>query len=205
MVLISMCSLKMNKTFIKNEQKITMLSKIFSRKQREEILSYILDHPSGNYRVREIAKRFKVSVGSVSQFFALLKRKGILKRRGDIFSVNLNNPLVKTIKILLNVSRLDIAPLKRIPDLMGIGLYGSWADGTNNEDSDIDIWVRVEKKPAEDIIARASRRMIERMRRNVQLLIVDPVKNRMLRENDPIFYYSLVYGSVVLYGKSLQD
>jgi len=200
-----MCSLKMNKMFIKNEQRIAMLSKIFSRKQREEILSYILDHPNENYRIREVAKNFKVSVGSVSQFFALLKRKGILNRKGNIFSVNLDNPLVKTIKILLNVSRLDITPLKRIPDIKGIGLYGSWADGTNHEDSDIDIWVRVEKKPPEDIIARASRRMRERMRRNVQLLIIDPMKNEMLRENDPIFYYSLIYGSVVLYGKSLQD
>jgi hypothetical protein len=43
------------------------------------------------------------------------------------------------------------------------------------------------------------------MRRNVQLQIIDPEKNRMLRENDPIFYYSLVYGSVVLYGKPIQD
>jgi len=182
-----------------------MLAKIFSRKQREEILSHMLNNPSGSYRVREIAKEFRVSVGSVSQFLALLKKKGILRRKGDAFFVNTNTPLVRAIKIVLNVSQIDIAPLKRIPGLQGIGLYGSWANGMNREDSDIDIWIRVEKKPGEEIIAGVSSRVRKRMKRSVQLLIIDPEKNRMLRENDPIFYYSLIYGSVVLYGKSLED
>jgi len=44
-----------------------MLAKIFSRRQREEILAHMLGNPSKGYRVREISKEFKVSVGSVSQ------------------------------------------------------------------------------------------------------------------------------------------
>lgn len=182
-----------------------MIYRLFSTREREKILEYIFDNPSKAYRVRDIAKTLSISVGTISGFFAFLKRNNILKRSGNNFYVNIDNPLTKTLKIILNVERIDITILKKIPSCAGIGIYGSWANGTNKEDSDIDIWVRVEKKPGEEIIAKISSRMKKRMKRNVQLLIIDPEKNGLLRDNDPIFYYSLIYGSVVLYGKSLED
>jgi predicted nucleotidyltransferase/predicted DNA-binding transcriptional regulator len=182
-----------------------MLAKIFSRRQREKILAHMLGNPSRGYRVREIAKEFKVSVGSVSQFLALLKKNRILRRKGDIFFVETGNPLARAIKIVLNVAELDVAPLKRIPSLLGIGLYGSWANGTNREDSDVDIWVKVKKRVGQEIIARASGQLNRKTRHKAQVMVLDPEKSDQLKKEDPIFYYSLVYGSVVLYGESLED
>lgn len=182
-----------------------MLAKIFSRRQREEILAHMLGNPSRGYRVREIAKEFKVSVGSVSQFLALLKKNRILRRKGDVFFVDAGNPLSKAIKIVLNVAELDVAPLKKIPGLLGIGLFGSWAKGTNREDSDIDIWVKVKKRVGQEIIARASGQLNRKTSHKAEVLVLDPEKSESLKKEDPIFYYSLVYGSVVLYGESLED
>lgn len=182
-----------------------MLAKIFSRRQREEILAHMLGNPSRRYRVREIAKELKVSVGSVSQFLALLKKSRILRREGDVFLVDTGNPLARAIKIVLNVAQLDIAPLKRIPGLLGIGLYGSWANGTNREDSDIDIWIKVKKRVGEEIIARASAQLNRKTMHKVQVMVFDPEKSESLKKEDPIFYYSLVFGSMVLYGESLED
>lgn len=182
-----------------------MLAKIFSRRQREEILAHMLGNPSKGYRVREIAKEFKVSVGSVSQFLSLLRKIRIMKRKGDVFFINTGNPLVRAIKIVLNVAELDVSPLKRIPGLLGIGLYGSWANGTNREDSDIDIWIKVKKKVSEEIIARASSQLNRKTKHKAQLMVLDSEKSESLKKEDPIFYYSLVYGSVVLHGESLED
>lgn len=182
-----------------------MIHKLFSTKERERVLTYIFDNPSKAHRVRDVAKTLSISVGGISGFFAFLKKHKVLKRSGNEFYVNIDNPLTKTSKVVLNVASIAITPLKKIPACVGIGLYGSWANGTNNENSDIDIWVRVEKKVKEEIIAGVSRKTKEKMKRNVQLLIIDPEKNKLLRDNDPIFYYSLIYGSVVLHGKSLQD
>jgi predicted nucleotidyltransferase len=103
------------------------------------------------------------------------------------------------------VAELDVSPLKRIPGLLGIGLYGSWANGTNREDSDIDIWVKVKKRVGEEIIARASGQLKRKTRHKAQVMVLDPEKIEQLKKEDPIFYYSLVYGSVVLYGESLED
>jgi predicted nucleotidyltransferase len=182
-----------------------MLAGLFSRKQREEILASILSNPSRGYRVREIANEFGVSVGSASQFLALLKKNRIMRRRGDVFFVDADHPLTRAIKIVLNVADLDISPLKRIPGVQGIGLYGSWASGTNREDSDVDLWVKVKKRVGEEIIAKASSQLHKRTKHKVQVMILDPKRNEQLKKEDPIFYYSLVYGSVVLYGESLTD
>lgn len=195
----------MNETFIQNEQVTSMLAKIFSSRQREEITAYILGHPSKGHRVREIAKEFRVSVGSVSQLLALLKKSQIMKRRGDVFFVDADLALTKAVKIVLNVAGLDVSPLKRIPGVQGIGLYGSWAKGTNREDSDIDIWIKVKGRTGQEAVARASGQLNRKTRHKAQVLVLDPEKSESLEKEDPIFYYSLVYGSVVLYGESLED
>jgi predicted nucleotidyltransferase len=182
-----------------------MMHKIFSTRERERILEHVLANPSRPHRVRAIARTLRISVSSVSVFFSLLNRLKILRRKGNDFYINVGSPETRAIKSLFNISKLNIAPLKNIPGVEGIGLYGSWANGTDKEDSDIDIWVRVDKRPKEEIIAKISRQMNETMKRKVQLLMLDPEKSKALVERDPIFYYSLVYGSVVFYGKSLTD
>jgi predicted nucleotidyltransferase len=182
-----------------------MLSKIFSTKQREMILDHMLNNPSAGYRVRELSKDFSVSVGSISQFLSLLKTNRILVRRGDVFFVDTKSALTKALKIILNVFKIEFAVLKRIPGLLGVGLYGSWANGTNREDSDIDIWLKIKERIGEEVVAGVSRQLNNKMKRNVQLLVLDPGKIELLKKEDPIFFYSLVFGSVVIYGEVLED
>ncbi|MDP2926949.1 MAG: nucleotidyltransferase domain-containing protein [bacterium] len=182
-----------------------MIYNLFSTKKREKVMAFILNNPSKPHRVRDVAKTLSISPGSISGFFAFLKKNKILKRSGNEFYVNIANPLTRTAKLMINVMSLDVGPLRKIPGFEGIGVYGSCANGTNKEGSDIDIWVKSKKKVGVEAVASASRKMKERAKREVQLLIIDPEKYSQLKDEDPIFFYSLIYGSVVLYGKSLQD
>jgi predicted nucleotidyltransferase len=184
---------------------MSILNKLFSTKEREKVITYLLNNPSKTHRVRDVAKRLSISLGSISVFFAILKKNKILRRSGNEFRVDAASPLAKATKLMINVMSLDVGPLRKIPGCEGIGVYGSCANGTNREESDIDLWVKVDKSVDVDIVAVASRQMKEKMKRNVQLLILDPEKLAQLKEEDPIFFYSLIFGSVVLDGKSLQD
>jgi len=184
---------------------MNMLSKIFSTKQREMILDHLLSNPSAGYRVRELSKNFAVSVGSVSQFLSLLKENRILIRKGDVFCVDTKSALTKALKIILNVGKIEFAAFKKVPGFLGAGLYGSWANGTNKEDSDIDIWLKIKKRISEEVVAGISRQLNNKMNRKVQLLVLDPDKIEFLKKEDPIFFYSLVYGSIVIYGEVLED
>jgi predicted nucleotidyltransferase len=182
-----------------------MLSKIFSTKQREMILDHMLNNPSAGYRVRELSKNFAVSVGSVSQFLSLLKENRILIRKGDVFYADTKSALTKALKIILNVGKIEFAVLKKVPGFLGVGLYGSWANGTNKEDSDIDIWLKIKERIGEEVVAGVSRQLNNKVNRKVQLLVLDPDKIEFLKKEDPIFFYSLVFGSIVIYGEVLED
>ena len=195
----------MNNLFTQDEQMTVMLSKLFSTKQRERILGHMLGRPSAGYRVRELSKNFAVSAGSVSQFLSLLKKNKILIRKGDVFHIDTKNPLTKALKTILNVSKIEFAVLKKVPGFLGVGVYGSWANGTNKEDSDIDIWVKIKERIGEELVAGVSRQLNKKTKSKVELLILDPEKIGVLKKEDPIFYYSLVFGSIVLYGEALED
>ena len=191
--------------FTLDERMIHMLSKLFSTKQREMILDHMLGKPSAGYRVRELSKNFAVSVGSVSQFLSLLKKNKILKRKGDVFYIDTKNPLTIALKIALNVYKMEFAILKKMPGLLGVGVYGSWANGTNKEDSDIDVWVKIKESVGEDVVAGISRKLNQKMKSKVELLVLDQTKIDVLKMEDPIFYYSLVFGSIVINGEALED
>lgn len=86
--------------------------------------------------------------------------------------------------------------------MLGLGVYGSFASGENREDSDIDVWVFARK---EELLksARLKRKISELTDREVDLIVLTPSRLSRLQKEDPIFYYSLVYGSIVIWGERL--
>ncbi len=64
------------------------------------------------------------------------------------------------------------------------------------------MWVFA-KKPGISRSARLKREIELAVEREVNLLLLTPNRLKALRENDPVFYYSLVYGSLVIWGDPL--
>ena len=103
---------------------------------------------------------------------------------------------------LLNLLRLGDAGTvpsirKAFPKAIGIGVFGSWADGTNNNDSDIDLWVRLEQKADESRAAAAKKIAENRLGNKVDLTLVSPEMRSGLRLKSEAFYYSLYHGKVL--------
>jgi DNA-binding Lrp family transcriptional regulator len=175
----------------------------FLAKERKRILEFILNNPGKKIKIRELARTLKLSPAYVSRTIKVLHKEGIIKEN----RVNLNNPLIRAMKILINTERLIkaniISKVKALSPI-GVGIYGSWANGTNCEDSDLDIWVRVKKHPGEVKIASLTSEIRGSVGTNVQVLVLTPEKVRRLKIEDPIFYYSLVFGSIVIYGEGLE-
>jgi len=93
--------------------------------------------------------------------------------------------------------------LKKI-EALGVGVYGSWSNGSNNEDSDLDVWIKVRKHPSERKVATVSNDVRKILGKNVQILILTPERIDRLKKEDPIFYYSLIFGSMTLYGEAVE-
>lgn len=170
---------------------------------KEKILEFVLENPDAEIKVRELAKKLDLSPAHVSKTLKKFRAEGIVE--GD--SINFNTPLVKALKIFLNVKKLVergvIAKIGSL-DVISAGIYGSWANGTNHKDSDLDIWVKVEKHPGEMKIASLTGELRKLGGVDVQMLVLTPDKLQRLREENPTFYHSLVFGSIVVCGETLE-
>ncbi|MEM5812055.1 MAG: nucleotidyltransferase domain-containing protein [Candidatus Aenigmatarchaeota archaeon] len=176
---------------------------ILTSKKREKIIEFICDNPTKKIKIRELAKLLKISPAYVSRTLKTLCKYKIIRNN----RVDLSNPYVKGLKIFFNIKKLiKKSVIKKLKEIRakGTGVYGSWANGTNHEDSDLDIWIKTNKYPGEIKVARVSNEIRKELGRNVQILVLTPERIERLKTEDPIFYYSLVFGSIVLYGEGIE-
>lgn len=170
---------------------------LLSTKERIRILESVI-FQTAPLSVNLIAKKLKLSKGLVSLYMDLLAREGVVKRTGAKFLMNHNASFVKGIKMLLNLSGIDTRTFKKYPFVEAVGLYGSCAKGENNEDSDVDMWIRVGKTTENKIAALAAQ--VRKKIKNVKPLFLSSDKIKEIRAKDELFYHALSFGSITLYG-----
>ncbi|RLE44303.1 DNA polymerase subunit beta [Candidatus Woesearchaeota archaeon] len=171
--------------------------KILSTKERIKILRKVIFKES-KFGVNEIAKEVKVSKGLVSKYFEILTKEKILGKKNRKYYVQ-NNIFVKSLKIMFNLTSIHPKIFKKYKFVKAVGIYGSCPKGTNTENSDVDVWIKVEKLNQKKIPKLTSelRKQVE----NVKILLFDDKKLEILKKEDPLFYHSLHFGSVLIYGK----
>lgn len=172
------------------------MESLFSTSQRIRILEAVIFR-TGGISVNNIASQLNLSKGLVSKYFQILLEQEILKREKDGLFVS-DSPSVKAIKILLNVRNIDPRIFGKYPFVSAAGLYGSCARGENTEESDVDLWVRIRDVEESKLASLTSE--INRKVKNAKLLILSDKKIEKLRKEDIMFYHSLSFGSIILYG-----
>jgi predicted nucleotidyltransferase len=180
-----------------NKSNIMNIENILSTKERVAILRNVI-YSDRQFGVNEIAGKLGLSKGLVSKYFEILEKEKILERNKGKFAVR-NGREVKAIRILFNLNDINTNVLKRYKFVKAAGLYGSGSKGTNTESSDVDLWVKIEDAEDEKIAALTS--ALRKSVKNVRVLVLDDKKIRQLRKEDPVFYHSLYFGSVILYGQ----
>lgn len=176
---------------------------LFSSPERFKILDFVLSNPGKEFKVRETARELNLSPMAVSKTFKLLIKKKVFYEAGK---VDLSNAVTRALKIFLNVNKLDSISLNKkirssVKSCISAGLYGSWANGTNNSDSDIDLWIKAKKKD-EDSILKVRRFVRTKLGFEANVLLLNESDVEKLRENDFVFYCSLI-NSFVLFGDGI--
>lgn len=176
------------------------MHELLSTPERVRILEEVL--PKSTVGVEEVARKLDVSKGLVSKTLPPSRKARDRREKGRKFHI-LDTPKTRELKRFLNFIVLS-ERLKGLKEdwMLGLGVYGSFASGENREDSDIDVWVFARK---EELLksARLKRKISELTDREVDLIVLTPSRLSRLQKEDPIFYYSLVYGSIVIWGERL--
>ena len=172
------------------------MKSIFSTKERIKILKAVIfsDQPIS---VNVIAARLKISKGLVSKYLDVLLRKGIAKKSNGKYLI-VDSLITKATKILLNITGIDAGIFKKFDFLEAVGLYGSCAKGENTDESDVDIWVKV--KDVSDEKAASLTAVMNKKIKNVKPLFLTTKKIEKMKKDDELFYHSLSFGSIMLYG-----
>lgn len=174
---------------------------LFSSAEKIMLLEYLFDNPQKEIKTREIARNLSVSPGFVSKTISMLKKNGsVIKNKADM-----SNPLNRAIKIFLNIKKIkEVKLLEKIkqlfPGFIGCGIYGSWSNGTNTLESDIDIWIKVKEKPKDEKILALRRFAKEKLACTANILVLDDHRAQELKEKDFVFYCSIV-NSFLLQGE----
>jgi len=156
--------------------------------------------------IREIAERTSLSPAKVHQAIKLFKEFGIVLEREaknkKVISLARESVLLKRISSLLNI--FEISRLKEFRELLDygkVGVYGSFANGEDLPESDIDMWIYSEKKLNLAELKGITRGIEKYFGKEVKLLILSKNKICNLREKDPEFYFRIRLTSVAFNGE----
>lgn len=176
-----------------------MTGKIFSTKERIKILKAII-FSEKPISVIAVASKLKISKGLVSKYFDVMAREGIAKRVNGKYSKYLitDASMTKGIRILLNTQAVERVVFRKYDFVEAVGLYGSCAKGENTEDSDVDIWLKI-KDVGDTKIAPLTAEINNKIR-NANPLFLTTQKIEKMKKDDELFYHSLAFGSILLYG-----
>jgi len=175
------------------------LVSLFRTRERLRILEHVMSREG--LRVTDIAKKLNVSKGLVSKYMRTLRDNGIVKRSdGAAYSPN-DSYAARQVRKIINLSKVN---LRRIDRKMidGIGIYGSWARGTNTIESDADIWVKAEEYPPQEYLAKLSAQLRRIFGCEIRLLVLTPAKTQELVKDD-VFFSALTRDSVLLWGEDI--
>lgn len=176
------------------------INKLFSTEERVKILRQAL-YKTGPLNVNKIAKETKLSKGLVSKLLEMLSKAGIAKRINSKLFIQ-DTLKTKAVKILLNLDGFDMKVFAKRRFVVCAGLYGSMVKGKNAEDSDIDLWV-FSKDAKEEELAKLTRELKEK-HANINPLYLTKKKLEALKKEDTVFYHSLIFGSITVYGEDLE-
>ncbi|BAI62276.1 conserved hypothetical protein [Methanocella paludicola SANAE] len=171
---------------------ITLIDAIIA-KNSFKILNIFLFKPDVQIHQNEVIRMSGLSKNTVMKLLDLFTREGLLKesRKGNLklFSLVEGHPVVKQLKILVNVSELNEI-LKRFA---GKGfetyLFGSAARGEDTEKSDIDLLII--GKISNDDLADITAGITNAINREVNPIIKTPYEYSTLYKTDKAFFVNL--------------
>ena len=165
-----------------------------------KVLNIFLDDPQREFHLREIARIAKISPSTSKRALDELKKIELIKeeRKANlrIFSAEKESQTFKELKKIINLEWIKKRKLvENIVDesTISVVLFGSFAQGTNTKESDLDV-----------LVITSKRKLVKIKELNgveVQLIQKTLKEFRELEKKDNPFYREIISTGIALYGR----
>lgn len=129
-----------------------MKKDLFIQTNSQKIISFLSQYPDKNFFEKEIAEQTGLSRGRTNEVLRNIVKEALVtiakKGRMSFYSVNSSDPVIRCYKVLNNVMELESLIEKIKPLAKKVVLFGSSAQGTDTEESDVDLFI-LSNKPKE--------------------------------------------------------
>lgn len=183
----------MYENMIQLYQKITQL----------KVLSLFLENPHSSYYLRESARMLNMDPMTVKRALNLLVNDDLLIRTEEknrtLYKANVENPALRHIKISYNLSELREKNLvdfilNKMKSVSSIMLFGSFAKGANDNESDVDILIISLSKD------KPTAKLAKHLERDVNLVNFTPAQWSNQTKDNKAFYLDVITDGILLYG-----
>jgi len=168
-----------------------------------KVLKLFIDYPYTGFYLRESARILKMDPMTVKRSLVLLVNDGLLtiveEKNRILYKANMENPSFRYVKIAYNLSWLKEKKAidfltHKMSTITSIIIFGSFAKGENNAESDVDIvTVSLEKNKPTVELAKL-------LGRDVNLINFTPAQWSTQSKKNRAFYLDVILDGIVIYG-----
>lgn len=160
-------------------------------KLRQKILTYFFTNLEGNFYVRELARLLEEDYSNLAKELTKLEREGIfeseLRGKTKYYRLNKNYPLYKQLKeIIFKTTGIEGGIKKELEKLKKINrafLFGSFARGGADSQSDIDLLIIGDPDPEE--LSEKISRLEDRFSREINYIVMKEDEFQKKKNKDP--------------------
>jgi predicted nucleotidyltransferase len=179
---------------------------VYQKITQFKVLKLFIENPNTNYYLRETARLLNMDPMTVKRSLDMLvKDKFLIKfeeKNRILYQANLEKPSLRHLKISYNLSFLEeknvvdfiISKMKSVTSIM---LFGSFAKGENDENSDIDIVVISSSKD------KPTSELSKLLNKDVNLLTFTPSQWSKQSKTNRAFYLDVIIDGIAIYGTKL--
>jgi uncharacterized protein len=190
---------------------VVHLIELFREYVKWKILAHFLANPNTAFHIKQLARILSVSPASVSNAVKLFEEEGLLSKEekglAHIYMLNADHQVIAPLKKAYGIafvlsSKPKVKFLEIDSNIISLALFGSYANGSFDEKSDIDF--RVVTPTKKEILIKAAKRMEEELQKEVSISVFKLSEWRTMAKKGDAFYERIIENHIPLYGSGLK-
>ncbi len=176
-----------------------------------KILAHFLANPNTSFHIKQLARLLKVSPASVGSAVKSFEEDGLLSKEekglAHIYRLESDNSMVVPLKKAYGIafvlsSKPKIKFIEIDPNIISLAIFGSYAEGSFDEKSDIDFLIVTGAK--KEMFIKGAKRLEEELEKEVSLSVLKLSEWRAMAKKGDAFYKRVVENHILLYGSGLK-